>query len=36
MADKSESVVDETPEVVDVEITEDMEEELNSMGKGEE
>lgn len=34
MADKSDNVTE--PEVVDVEITPEMEEELNAMGKGEE
>lgn len=36
MADKTESTVVDTPETVDVEVTDEMHEELNSMGKGEE
>lgn len=35
MADKTESTVVETPETVDVEVTDEMHEELSSMGKGE-
>lgn len=36
MADQTENTNQETPETVDVELTDDMKEELDSMGKGEE